>query len=574
MKKILSAASIILSACVLMSSTASAAVAYRASDVRNFSNYLLGGQLGNTSSDYKFDLDESGNTDVYDMILLRKYFNHSGNFIESVFKADEENVRLIGRTLYDENDVQWLVQSGAAAEFTVTGRAASITICGDSYTKNSDEHCPRYAILVDGEIIVDAQLNKTSDTVELFSGTESRTADVKVIHLSEANNGAVGVGGITVDSDVPQPVYPTFDKKMSIEFIGDSITCAYGVEGKDQYENFKTSTENFMKSYAYLTAQLLDADYSAVSYSGYGIISGYTSSDNKNTDSLVPDCYEFIGKSKEYAQKWDFSSHKYDVVVINLGTNDDTYISKDFESRSVEYTEKYTEFLKAVRKHNPDAYIICTLGTMGCTELYPCIEQAVADYKADTKDNRIMSYQSVTHTQSDGFGSDWHPSEKTQLNSAYVLADKICQALGMESSQIGLNVAADAQYSTKTADGANMSDYFSDWDGSYHITTVSGGKDISSIQSFLSPIGLKKGGEYELSFQLETSDGVSVPFVLRDIKTGNIIYEDTFEGTGTKSPYEGSFTCPVDSEAELVFSFGGTDSLRVSLYELKLIKNA
>ena len=44
-------------------------------------------------------------------------------------------------------------------------------------------------------------------------------------------------------------------KKLSIEIIGDSITAAYGVEGLNQYENFKTTTENFSKYYAYLTVK-------------------------------------------------------------------------------------------------------------------------------------------------------------------------------------------------------------------------------------------------------------------------------------------------------------------------------
>ena len=103
-------------------------------------------------------------------------------------------------------------------------------------------------------------------------------------------NGAVGVKDISAVSDRSDAVIPEKEKALSIEFIGDSITCAYGVEGSNSYEPFRTTTENFMKSYAYLTAQKLDADYSAVSYSGYGVLSGYTSGDI-NTDSLIPDCY-------------------------------------------------------------------------------------------------------------------------------------------------------------------------------------------------------------------------------------------------------------------------------------------
>ena len=43
------------------------------------------------------------------------------------------------------------------------------------------------------------------------------------------------------------------------------------------------------------------------------------------------------------------------------------------------YRTEYAKFLAQVRKCNPDAHIICTLGTMGATELYPYLEGAVED---------------------------------------------------------------------------------------------------------------------------------------------------------------------------------------------------
>ncbi|MDE5854580.1 MAG: hypothetical protein K2H19_05910, partial [Ruminococcus sp.] len=471
------------------------------------------------------------------------------------------------------NNIAWLVQSGSAVEFNVTGKSAEITINGDDFIRSKEEYRPRYAIIVDDEIILDEVLGVSEKTVELFSGDISKTAVVKVIHLSEANNGAVGVSKLKVNTDSPVPVSPTAKKDLQIEFIGDSITCAYGVEGKDQYESFKTSTENFMKSYAYLTAKQLNADYSAVCYSGHGIISGYTT-DNINTESLVPDCYEYYGKHENYRIPWDFESHKNDVVVINLGTNDSSYVSKKIETRGPEFAEGYVKFLNQVHEKNPDAYIICTLGTMGGSEEFPYIQQAVDTFKKESGYNRITFYQSATHTQADGMGSDWHPSEKTQQNSAYVLADKICQALGMESDQIGIDVASDAIYSTITTDTAHMSDYFSEWDKSYHITTVTGGENKNSIQALVSGIGLKRGGKYRLSFQIDTADKMEIPFFIRSKLTGEVIFESIFVGTGTKSSFEEEFISEFTDDAEIVFSLGGANSSRVSIYEVKLVKIA
>ncbi len=117
-----------------------------------------------------------------------------------------------------------------------------------------------------------------------------------------------------------------------------------------------------------------------------------------------------------------------------------------------------------------------------------------------------------------------------------------------------------------------MSAYFSDWDRSYHITTVSGGDSKESIQAFVSGIGLKKGGKYHFSFQGETSEGTEIPFAIKSKSTGETIYEDVFVGTGSKTLYEAEVSSTVAGDAEIVFSLGGENNLRFSIYELKLVK--
>lgn len=97
---------------------------------------------------------------------------------------------------------------------------------------------------------------------------------MKVIKLSESCNSTIGIKDINVVSE--NGIHPSKNKTHKIEFIGDSITCGYGVDAKDQNESFKTDTEDFSKTYAYKTAEALDADYSVVSYSGYGVVSGVT----------------------------------------------------------------------------------------------------------------------------------------------------------------------------------------------------------------------------------------------------------------------------------------------------------
>ena len=565
MKKIFSCAAAMVTAVTIAGGSVCAAKNYTAKDLKGLNDYLLG--KSGTAEDVNID----GAVDVFDLIEMRKAFYDSGELTQSIIPASEENVKFTGRNYCDGDGVTWLVQSGSAVEFNVSAQSAEVTILGDDNINNDEKYRPRYAVIVDGEIILDEIMSEKEKTVELFSGNVNRSAEVKIIHLSEANNGTVGVGDIKVNSSSSIPVSPMPEKDLLIEFIGDSITCAYGVEGTSAYENFKTSTENFMKSYAYLTAQKLNADYSAVCYSGHGIVSGYSQDGDINTESLVPPVYNKIGKIKPYDTEWNFK-RKPDVIVINLGTNDDSYVSKDFEKRSEEYISAYTDFLGDIFEYNPDAYIICTVGTMGAQELYPCIETAVENFRAKYHSDKIMCYESAVQNMNDGLGADWHPNAVTQQNSAYVLADKICQALGIESDQIGLDLAADAVYSLKKADNVNVSDYFSEYDKSYHITTVNGGSDSGSIQAHVSGIDLKKNGEYDLSFSIDTSDGQEIPFFIKG-SDGTVYYEGVFTGTGGKSSIADKFVSPADdSSAELVLLTGGVDNLRVSLYDVKMVK--
>ena len=540
---------------------------YTISDLRHLRDALLRAS-DITAAD---DINGDGIVNVVDLCLLKRALLTTGEFVEKNYAATEENVKLVGRTMYS-NDTTWLVQSGSAVEFTITGKSAAITLAGDSSINNDENYRSRYAVLVDGEIIADDVMSTPEKTLTLFDGETSRTAKIKIIHLSEAMNGAIGVKNISVTSNQPVPICPEPEKALSIEFIGDSITCAYGVEGLSSYESFKTTTENFMKSYAYLTAQKLDADYSAVSYSGHGIISGYTSSGEINTDSLIPDCYGLTGKLSDYAENWNFETRSHDVVVINLGTNDSSYVTKDPETRAQEFINGYMDFLKTVREKNPEAYIICTLGTMG-DELYEYVAEAVEQYRTDTGDQRIMSYHSTVQNQADGIGSDWHPSAVTQQKSAYVLADKICQALGMESDQIGLDVAADAEYllNIDPNKGGNAASYVG-YDKSFWINMVTGGESADAIEAVISGIGLKQSGGYRLEFDCTSTFDGTLPVQVKG-SDGTIYFSSDFDAVSEKTHFSAEFTADQeDAAASIIFQLGGKDSYNVTLSNLSLVK--
>ncbi len=558
-----------LSASAMLVTAVGAAYQYELSDLIHLQDALLAREAVNAADDVNAD----GMVDAYDLGILKKQLSKgTGEQTAKTYAATEKYVKITGRTIA-KDDVTWLVQSGSAVEFTVTGTAAAVQLAGDSGINNSENNRPRYAVYVDGELILDELMETESKTVTLFEGSAQKTAQVKVMLLSEAMYGGIGVKSVDVTSSSAIPVQPAAEKELMIEFIGDSITCAYGVEGTSSSDPFMTSTENFSKSYAYLTAQQLNADYSAVCYSGHGIVSGYSTGD-KNSDSLVPDVYAQTSKHWEYTAPWDFEKRQNDVVVINLGTNDINYVGNEPETRGQEFIDGYVDFLEMLRGYNPEAYLICTMGTMGGPEIYDLVAQAVEAYKAESGDARVMSYFSVTHNfQVDGIGSDWHPSAITQQNSAYVLADKICQALGMESSQLGLNIAADSVYTydSNADSGANVYGYVNDYDKSFWINVMTGGAAENDIQAYVPDLGLKKGGEYRVEFDYTCTAKDDIPLLLRGEGTAPIL-SDSIAPASEKTHFEATFTASETETAKLVFQMGGQDNYNLTLYNIKVVK--
>ena len=349
-------------------------------------------------------------------------------------RLTEENAKLIGRTYLNDEGTLWCALSGSGAEFEFTGKNLDIMIESDKVTSTGPRsHYSRIAILVDGERVVDDMLNDTIKKYSPIQGDTEVTKTVQIIKLSETAMSCFGVLPIQLEEGAS--IKPTEPKSHKIEFIGDSITCGYGVDDEDPTHAFDTSTEDVTRAYAYKTAQNLGADYSMFSISGWGIISGWTGNGEQHPEQQIPLYYEkqafsYGGFDNVEAQSldWDFSSYQPDLVVINLGTNDDSYCKSDEDKRAA-YVAGYVEFLKTVRKNNPNARILCVLGIMG-DALYPSVEKAVSDYSAETGDTNISAFHLEPQKSEDGLVADYHPTEVTHTKAADALTAEIKRVMG------------------------------------------------------------------------------------------------------------------------------------------------
>ena len=353
--------------------------------------------------------------------------------VETTYTASAENVKYLGRTYFSE-DKLYCALSGSGAEFSFNGTKCVIKIKGDSTSMgaNQADNQARVAIYVNGERIVDDMVDQFIEEYTVFESTAAEDVTVSVVKLSESPMSTFAIDEIKVTGTI---IKPTANKDLFIEFIGDSITCGYGSDDPVKENHFSTKTEDVTKAYAYKTAQALGADYSMVSFSGYGIISGYSTDDKPIPAQTGPQFYTKLGYSwsangdfKPSNIEWDFSKRQPDVVVINLGTNDDSY-TKTEKDRQQAYTDEYVNFLKLVRGKNPDAKIVCTLGVMG-DRLFEYVQLAADTYKAETGDSNIYTMKFDVQCPDDGYYADWHPSVTTHDKAAEKLTAELKTILG------------------------------------------------------------------------------------------------------------------------------------------------
>ncbi len=347
------------------------------------------------------------------------------------FLADNNHVRTIGRSIF-HNDIRYLSWSCSAVEFIFTGAKITAEIWTDWVNDEPWKEIfkPYIAVFVGDETVPYKRLaiNEGTAAYIIYESKMVKTVKIRIMKLSEAAFSKIGIVSISADGEIT----PTVQPSRRMEFIGDSITCGFGIEGKSAEEHFSTATENPYINYASKAARSFSAEFNLISWSSIGVYSSDTKTDEINNSWIMPMLYDYtdiaiekhIGIDKHV--EWNFSSFAPDIIVVNLGTNDNFY-TKGITERVDGFKAAYAEFIRHIREKNPDSYVICALGMMGA-ELYPAIEDVVNKLG----DNRIYALEFDVQRDEDGIGCEQHPNFVTHNKAAMKLAEKISELTGWE----------------------------------------------------------------------------------------------------------------------------------------------
>ncbi len=361
--------------------------------------------------------------------------------------TDSEHIRIYGRTKKSEPLALFWTASGV--EFDTDSTECHIDIECDYSIKEM-----WLRVELDGFLIQRFMVPKGRNTYCLFRGFpegELRTVTV-VIEAQPMDDDPVRhllVHGIMTDR-LLQPIVP---KEHRIEFVGDSLTSGEGLTGTSDIHDWCTGIFGLTGHYGLKVAKHFDAEYSIVSQSGWGV---YCAWDNCIYTNIPHHYTRVCGVLKNpendelgARDEWDFDSWKPEVIVVNLGTNDGgatenpawtdpgtgivhkqapiTTEGWEEDSKS-RFENALYDFLKLLRKCNPESYIIWAYGMCGPL-MEPYITETIDKYKNDSADERV-TYVSLPACPEEDWGSHFHPGVKNHAESADVIIKKI-EELGL-----------------------------------------------------------------------------------------------------------------------------------------------
>lgn len=205
-------------------------------------------------------------------------------------------------------------------------------------------------------------------------------------------------------------------KDLNLLFIGDSLTCGYGNLSNDTEIPFSTQYEDGLRSYASLAAKALNADYDIIAVSGIGL---YKSIYANVTMPCIYEQYDIYD-----TMPYPFVDDK-DVIIINLGTNDNAYMKFLVEPTRVyeeqRFTETYQTFIQRIKEiHKKSKIIIISQGKRQ-GHMDEVIEQLVKNLN----DTMVYHLRVSDIQDEDGMGQQYHPTVKTHQRWGYELTQFI-----------------------------------------------------------------------------------------------------------------------------------------------------
>lgn len=264
------------------------------------------------------------------------------------FPATDSRIQLEGRHVVESGSVRFAA-SGFTIRFMVRTGHVDIRLRDEERGDNRNH----FTVRVDGVEVGRFRTEPGRSTYRVASGLAGAQARlVELIKDTEGQNGWSILDGIEADELLDPPPRKT----RRIEFIGDSITCGYGMDTEAYPCDSSTWYEPTRASlgYAMRLGRRFDAETVLTAVSGMGMYRNWNS-----LSPVMPDRYDGVfADFMEGQPAWDHARFAPDLIVIALGTND--FSNGDGQTPrpafdAATYRDTYAAFVARLRTLHPAA---------------------------------------------------------------------------------------------------------------------------------------------------------------------------------------------------------------------------
>lgn len=301
------------------------------------------------------------------------------------------------------------LRDDGSARFSWPGSAILVRFRGTELAVTFDDHGWNHMdVRIDGAWRARLPLKKGKLAYTVATGLPEGEHTVRLARRNEGHGGITTFHGFVAPGGEILPPPPAPQRRL--EVLGDSITCGFGVDGRDPCP-FEYWSENHERSYAAILGRALDAEEHTVAWSGFGMLRGADGSRTSTMQSL-------FGRTlaTDFNLLWSFERFQPHAVLIALSTND--FAKGD---PGPPFVAAYDAFLGRVRKVYPQALVVATTSPMlggEQKEISRRLIREVVALRVAAGDRKVDFFDFDSQRISDGFGCGHHPSAKVHEDMA------------------------------------------------------------------------------------------------------------------------------------------------------------
>lgn len=317
--------------------------------------------------------------------------------------------KILGRP-YFVDDVPTFTWSNSGIEFCA--KCDRLTVF---FGENPLEQPVIFKMFVDGLEIKTSVVGK--GVTAIIENLRDKIHKVKILRISEGSN-CVSIQKVQIYGKAPEFSIPIDKRNLKLEFLGDSITAGFGVLADGEKMEYTTYEQDSTKTYAYLTAEALNAEIRTICISGEGIC--HSCGDFVGTPFI-----KFFNRTCRAVDGYTPDDYVPDVFIVNGGTND-----KRSHVTSEEFIDGVITLLKDIRSKYPKTPIIWMYGMM----LHVFDEElktAINLFNRTDKNTYCFIVKSVNDYKNQR-GTYGHPNVNASVRCAGILKRKIQEILSHE----------------------------------------------------------------------------------------------------------------------------------------------